>query len=335
MLIQKQGNKMNIRIKELNKYFNKFHVLQNINLDIRKGELIALLGPSGCGKTSLLRIIAGLEQPSSGQIFFNEQDISNKDIRERHIGYMFQHFALFQHMTVLDNISFGLRMKPRKERPSSAEILEKAKHLLDMVQLSNLANRYPDELSGGQKQRVALARALAIDPSVLLLDEPFSALDTKVRRELRQWLSNLHHEIQLTSVFVTHDQEEAMEIADRVVIMNKGVIEQMGSPKEILDTPKNDFVYNFLGETNHFSVGEQNFTFRPHEIILSIHTEKVGYFEAEAIDIRPLGAVTKIILKPKDNKHSIEAQVPNTTPNLNRLNKGDKVYFRPIMDFEI
>lgn len=326
---------MDIHIKNLDKYFNQFHVLQNINLDIHKGELIALLGPSGCGKTSLLRIIAGLEQPSSGKIFFNNEDISQKDIRERRIGYMFQHFALFRHMTVLDNISFGLRVKPKKERPSSKEIIAKAQYLLNMVQLSHLANRYPDELSGGQKQRVALARALAIDPSVLLLDEPFSALDTKVRRELRQWLSNLHHEIQLTSVFVTHDQEEAMEIADRVVIMNKGVIEQIGSPSEILNTPKNDFVYNFLGETNHFTIGEQNYTFRPHEVMISIHTEKAGYFEATAVDIRPLGAVTKIVLKPKDNDYTIEAQVPNTTRDLTSLNKGDIVYFRPIMDFEI
>ncbi|MDI2091416.1 sulfate/molybdate ABC transporter ATP-binding protein [Commensalibacter oyaizuii] len=326
---------MTIRIQNLNKYFNHFHVLQNINLDIQKGELIALLGPSGCGKTSLLRIIAGLEQPSSGKIFFNDQDISDKTIRDRHIGYVFQHFALFKHMTVLDNISFGLRVKPKKERLSPQAIKEKATYLLEMVQLDNLANRYPDELSGGQRQRVALARALATDPHVLLLDEPFSALDTKVRRELRQWLSKLHHDIQLTSIFVTHDQEEAMEIADRVVIMNKGNIEQIGSPKEILDGPANDFVYHFLGESNHISIGERNFTFRPHEILVSIHDPKQGYFQATAIDIRPLGAMTKIILQPQETAYTIEAHIPNTTLNLYKLVKGDTVYFKPIMDFEI
>ncbi|MUG80432.1 sulfate/molybdate ABC transporter ATP-binding protein [Commensalibacter melissae] len=327
---------MGIQISHLNKWFNHYHALNDINLTIEKGELVALLGPSGCGKTSLLRIIAGLEFPTSGHIFFENQDISKEDIRNRHIGYVFQNFALFPHMKVIDNIAFGLRIKPKKVRLSPKEITKKAQFLLEMVQLEHVANHYPHELSGGQCQRIALARTLAINPKILLLDEPFSALDTKVRRELRRWLTQFHQEIHLTTIFVTHDQEEAMEIADRVVIMNRGVIEQIGSPIEILNNPANDFVYNFLGDSNNLRIGEKSFNFRPYEIDIQINDiSPIGYYPAEVIDIRPLGALLKLVLKPQQCTSHIEAQIPNTIPKIQNLKKGQIIYFKPILDFEI
>ncbi len=327
---------MNIQICHLDKWFHTFHALNDINLAIQKGKLVALLGPSGCGKTSLLRIIAGLEQPTSGKIFFENQDISKKDIRNRHVGYVFQNYALFPHMTVIDNITFGLRIKPRKERLSPKEILHKAQFLLKMIQLEHLANHYPNELSGGQRQRIALARTLAINPKILLLDEPFSALDTKVRRELRRWLTQFHHEIRLTTVFVTHDQEEAMEIADQVVIMNKGTIEQIGSPTEILNNPINTFVYNFLGDSNNLRIGEKTFNFRPYEIDIQISdTAPNSYYPAEVIDIRPLGGFSKLILQPQQSTTQIEAQIPNTISKIHHLKNGQIIYFKPILDFEI
>lgn len=327
---------MGIQISHLNKWFNHYHALNDINLTIEKGKLVALLGPSGCGKTSLLRIIAGLELPTSGHIFFENQDISKEDIRNRHIGYVFQNFALFPHMKVIDNIAFGLRIKPKKLRLSPKEITKKAQFLLEMVQLEHVANHYPHELSGGQCQRIALARTLAINPKILLLDEPFSALDTKVRRELRRWLTRFHQEIQLTTLFVTHDQEEAMEIADRVVIMNRGVIEQIGSPIEILNNPANDFVYNFLGDSNNLRIGEKSFNFRPYEIDIQINDiSPIGYYPAEVIDIRPLGALLKLVLKPQQCTSHIEAQIPKTIPKIHNLKKGQIIYFKPILDFEI
>ncbi len=327
---------MGIQISHLNKWFNHYHALNDINLTIEKGELVALLGPSGCGKTSLLRIIAGLELPTSGHIFFENQDISKEDIRNRHIGYVFQNFALFPHMKVIDNIAFGLRIKPKKVRLSPKEITKKAQFLLEMVQLEHVANHYPHELSGGQCQRIALARTLAINPKILLLDEPFSALDTKVRRELRRWLTQFHQEIHLTTIFVTHDQEEAMEIADRVVIMNRGIIEQIGSPIEILNNPANDFVYNFLGDSNNLRIGEKSFNFRPYEIDIQINDiSPIGYYPAEVIDIRPLGALLKLVLKPQQCTSHIEAQIPNTIPKIQNLKKGQIIYFKPILDFEI
>lgn len=327
---------MGIQISHLNKWFNHYHALNDINLTIEKGKLVALLGPSGCGKTSLLRIIAGLELPTSGHIFFENQDISKEDIRNRHIGYVFQNFALFPHMKVIDNIAFGLRIKPKKVRLSPKEITKKAQFLLEMVQLEHVANHYPHELSGGQCQRIALARTLAINPKILLLDEPFSALDTKVRRELRRWLTQFHQDIHLTTIFVTHDQEEAMEIADRVVIMNRGVIEQIGSPIEILNNPTNDFVYNFLGDSNNLRIGEKSFNFRPYEIDIQINDiSPIGYYPAEVIDIRPLGALMKLVLKPQQCTSHIEAQIPKTIPKIHNLKKGQIIYFKPILDFEI
>ena len=221
---------MGIEAKNISKRFGDFVALDNISLDFPSGELTALLGPSGCGKTTLLRIIAGLEQPDAGQGFLDGDDASGHHVRERQVGFVFQHYALFKHMSVFENIAFGLRVKPRGQRPSDAEIRKKVMSLLDLVQLDWLADRYPPQLSGGQRQRIALARALAVEPRVLLLDEPFGALDAKVRKELRRWLRRLHDELHVTSIFVTHDQEEALEVADRIVLMNKGKVEQIGSP---------------------------------------------------------------------------------------------------------
>ncbi len=243
---------MSIEIRNIHKRFGGFTALEGINLDIPSGELVALLGPSGCGKTTLLRIIAGMENPDAGEILFSGATATHLHVRERKVGFVFQHYALFRHMNVFENVAFGLRVKPRRERPGKAAIEERVTELLELVQLGNLAGRYPAQLSGGQRQRVALARALAVQPEVLLLDEPFGALDTKVRKELRRWLRRLHDEVHLSSVFVTHDQEEALEVADRVVVMNHGKIEQIGSPDEVYSNPATPFVYQFLGNVNVF-----------------------------------------------------------------------------------
>jgi sulfate transport system ATP-binding protein len=243
---------MSIEIRNVSKQFGDFHALRNVSLDIDSGELIALLGPSGCGKTTLLRIIAGLETADSGSILFAGEDTTDVHVRERQVGFVFQHYALFRHMTVFENVAFGLRVKPRGQRPSEAQIKAKVHELLGLVQLDWLADRFPSQLSGGQRQRIALARALAVEPKVLLLDEPFGALDAKVRKELRRWLRRLHDELHVTSIFVTHDQEEALEVADRVVLMNAGRIEQVGSPQDVWDHPASPFVYGFLGDVNMF-----------------------------------------------------------------------------------
>lgn len=243
---------MSIEIRNVSKHFGDFHALKDINLHIDSGELIALLGPSGCGKTTLLRIIAGLESADQGSILFSGEDTTDVHVRDRQVGFVFQHYALFRHMTVFENVAFGLRMKPRNIRPSEDQIKQKVHDLLKLVQLDWLADRYPSQLSGGQRQRIALARALAVEPKVLLLDEPFGALDAKVRKELRRWLRRLHDELHVTSIFVTHDQEEALEVADRVVLMNKGVVEQSGSPQDVWDHPASPFVYGFLGDVNLF-----------------------------------------------------------------------------------
>ena len=238
---------MSIEIRNVSKQFGDFHALRDVSLDIASGELIALLGPSGCGKTTLLRIIAGLETADVGSIHFSGEDTTDVHVRERNVGFVFQHYALFRHMTVFENVAFGLRVKPRNERPSEAQIKQKVMDLLKLVQLDWLAERFPSQLSGGQRQRIALARALAVEPKVLLLDEPFGALDAKVRKELRRWLRRLHDELHVTSIFVTHDQEEALEVADRVVVINQGRIEQSGSPQQVWDNPASPFVYGFLG----------------------------------------------------------------------------------------
>ena len=243
---------MSIEIRNVSKQFGDFQALRDVSLDIKSGELIALLGPSGCGKTTLLRIIAGLETADVGSIHFSGEDTTDVHVRDRNVGFVFQHYALFRHMTVFENVAFGLRVKPRKERPSEAVIREKVMKLLKLVQLDWIADRYPSQLSGGQRQRIALARALAVEPKVLLLDEPFGALDAKVRKELRRWLRQLHDELLVTSIFVTHDQEEALEVADRVVVINQGKIEQEGTPQQVWDNPATPFVYGFLGDVNLF-----------------------------------------------------------------------------------
>lgn len=243
---------MAIAIRNVRKKFGDFTALKDVSLDIESGELIALLGPSGSGKTTLLRIIAGLEIPDAGKIFLHGKDTASLSARERNVGFMFQHYALFKHMTVFDNVAFGLNVRNKARRPSKRAIREKVLELLRLVRLEDLHERYPSQLSGGQRQRVALARALAVEPSVLLLDEPFGALDAKVRKELRRFMRRLHETIHVTTVFVTHDQEEAMEVADRVVVMSHGAIEQIGTPSEVWHQPANGFVYDFLGNYNEF-----------------------------------------------------------------------------------
>ncbi|HWR79116.1 MAG TPA: sulfate ABC transporter ATP-binding protein [Pseudomonas sp.] len=320
---------MSIEVRNISKNFNAFRALDKINLDIRSGELVALLGPSGCGKTTLLRIIAGLETPDAGNIVFHGEDVSGHDVRNRNVGFVFQHYALFRHMTVFDNVAFGLRMKAKKERPSEKVIAERVHELLNMVQLDWLSDRYPEQLSGGQRQRIALARALAVQPKVLLLDEPFGALDAKVRKELRRWLARLHEEIHLTSVFVTHDQEEAMEVADRIVVMNKGVIEQIGAPGEVYEQPASDFVYHFLGDSNRLHLGDnQHILFRPHEVSLS-RSELADHRLAEVRDIRPLGAITRVTLKVRDQDELIEAEVVKDHDSLTGLIRGESLFFKP------
>ena len=243
---------MSITIEKLNKHFGRFHALNNINLNVPTGKLVSLLGPSGCGKTTLLRIIAGLENADSGNILFDGQDVTLKHVRERKVGFVFQHYALFRHMNVFDNIAFGLTVLPKSERPSKEHIRAKVEELLQLVQLSHLAKSYPHQLSGGQRQRIALARALAVEPKLLLLDEPFGALDAKVRKELRKWLRDIHHELGVTSILVTHDQEEALEVSDEIVVMNHGKIEQVGTAESLYRQPQNAFVTEFLGETDAF-----------------------------------------------------------------------------------
>ncbi|ATZ95471.1 sulfate/molybdate ABC transporter ATP-binding protein [Dickeya fangzhongdai] len=321
---------MSIEVHNVNKQFGQFRALNQINLSIQSGELVALLGPSGCGKTTLLRIIAGLETPDSGSIVFHGEDVSGHDVRDRHVGFVFQHYALFRHMTVFDNVAFGLRMKPKAIRPSKRDIESKVRELLNMVQLEWLADRYPEQLSGGQRQRIALARALIVEPRILLLDEPFGALDAKVRKELRRWLSRLHEEINLTSVFVTHDQEEAMEVADRIVLMNKGVIEQIGTPDEVYNRPATEFVYNFLGDSNRLKLAghDQTIQFRPHEVALSKQTQ-ADFQPVVVKDIRPLGALTRLVLKVDGNNELIEAEVAHDDEVLAGLHRGDVVQFKP------
>ncbi len=241
---------MDIRIRNIVKGFGRTAALEGVSLDVASGELVALLGPSGSGKTTLLRIIAGLDVPDAGQVFFGDEDASGTPVQHRKVGFVFQHYALFRHMTVLENIGFGLKVRDGAHRPSDAEIRRRCLELLDLVQLTGLERRYPAQLSGGQRQRVALARALAVEPRVLLLDEPFGALDAKVRKDLRKWLREIHERTGHTTVFVTHDQDEAMELADRVAVLNEGRIEQVGTPDAIYDTPETPFVFSFIGESH-------------------------------------------------------------------------------------
>ncbi|RTG15482.1 spermidine/putrescine ABC transporter ATP-binding protein PotA [Serratia marcescens] len=287
---------MSIEINGINKYFGRTKVLNDISLDIASGEMVALLGPSGSGKTTLLRIIAGLESQSGGKLGFHGTDVSHMHARDRRVGFVFQHYALFRHMTVFDNIAFGLTVLPRRERPNAAAIKQKVTQLLDMVQLGHLANRYPSQLSGGQKQRVALARALAVEPQILLLDEPFGALDAQVRKELRRWLRQLHEELKFTSVFVTHDQEEALTMSDRIVVMREGRIEQDGTPREIYEEPKNLFVASFIGEINIFdAVVLQRLD--PQRVRANVEGRECDIYAD--LPVEP-GQKLKVLLRPED-----------------------------------
>ncbi|HEJ9412027.1 TPA: sulfate/thiosulfate ABC transporter ATP-binding protein CysA [Proteus mirabilis] len=312
---------MSIEINHVTKYFDRTEVLHDVNLTVNSGEMMALLGPSGSGKTTLLRIIAGLEHQTEGKICFAGQDISRLHARERKVGFVFQHYALFRHMTVFENIAFGLTVLPRRERPNKAVINKKVTQLLEMIQLPHLAQRYPAQLSGGQKQRVALARALAVEPQILLLDEPFGALDAKVRTELRSWLRELHSELKFTSVFVTHDQQEAMEVADRIVIMGNGKIEQVGTPQQVWHTPESRFVLEFLGDVNHLQgeingaqlqiagyhlplsvtplyQGKVDVFLRPWEISLNPHSDSLCKLPVKVIEVTPKGHYWQLVLQP-------------------------------------
>ncbi len=343
---------MSIEIKNITKNFGNFSALKNISLKIETGELVALLGPSGCGKTTLLRIISGLEAQDEGSILFSGEEVRDKKIGDRKVGFVFQHYALFKHMTVFENVAYGLKVQSRKNRPSKKDILEKVVSLLSLVRLENLKDRYPSQLSGGQRQRIALARALAVEPKVLLLDEPFGALDTQVRKELRRWLRKLHDEMHITSVFVTHDQEEALEVSDRVVVMNQGAIEQYGTPEEVYNKPATPFVYNFLGNVNLFHgrfedgklfLGNKeledkfedisgnrkaNIYIRPHQFELTLVPNQETISKGRVDYINPAGSSVRIEVTD-EFKHSILIEV---TPERYKdlcIKKGDIVYLSP------
>ncbi len=324
---------MSIEIRGISKGYGHFLVLKEVNLTVQTGELVALLGPSGCGKTTLLRIIAGLEQPDSGTILTHGEDTSGRAIQKRRVGFVFQHYALFRHMTVFDNIAFGLRVRPRGERPPEDEISKRVKFLLDLIQLDWLAPRYPDQLSGGQRQRVALARALAIEPRVLLLDEPFGALDTRVRTELRRWLRRRHADLGVTSLFVTHDQDEAMEVADRIVVMQAGRIEQTGSPVQVYEEPATAFVCRFLGQVNPWPVSGdssgQVHLVRPHDCDLFRTDPGGGALAVTVSAVRPSGPLVHIDMRMADNSDFLEASIPRETADRLMPVPGDRLFVRP------
>ena len=342
---------MSIAVEGVCKRFGSFVALDNVSFTVNPGELLALLGPSGSGKTTLLRIIAGLERPDSGSVFFDGDDATARDPRDRGVGFVFQHYALFRHMTVTENVAFGLRVRAKAQRPAEAEIRRRVKELLTMVQLDYLGDRYPSQLSGGQRQRVALARALAVEPKVLLLDEPFGALDAKVRQELRRWLRRLHAEIHLTSVFVTHDQEEALELANRVVVMNEGRIEQDAPPDVVLDQPATPFVVNFLGNVNIFHgrvqkgqalLGPLAMAYpehpheesrdaagyaRPHDLDIS-RSDQGGGFWATVTDVRAVGVSVKMEVDGADGR-SVQIELGRAEYEDVRAIVGEQVYVKP------
>jgi sulfate transport system ATP-binding protein len=348
---------MSINLRGVAKRFGEYAAVDDIDLDVPTGALIALLGPSGCGKTTLLRIIAGLEIPDRGQVLFNGRDATLWPIRERKVGFVFQHYALFRHMSVFENVAFGLRVKPRRERPAAAQIDKKVQSLLELVQLGWAGDRYPAQLSGGQKQRVALARALAVDPEVLLLDEPFGALDTQVRHELRRWLRRLHDELHFTSIIVTHDQQEAIEVADTIVVLNRGRIEQSGMPGEVYDLPTSAFVHRFLGQVNELPVhlrdgvpyvgpldisaqgGEAAAAdaaapangsialVRPHEI--EIGPDTAGW-RATVVAVRVIGPIVRLQLcaEGRSTHEPLEAEISRERFALERFSVGQSVGVR-------
>jgi sulfate transport system ATP-binding protein len=328
---------MSIEIDNISKQFGDFAALKNVSLSIPSGELVALLGPSGCGKTTLLRIIAGLESADSGQILFNGEDTTRRHVRERRVGFVFQHYALFRHMTVFDNVAFGLDVRPAGTRPSRGEIRDRVMELLRLVQLDGMAGRYPAQLSGGQRQRIALARALAVEPQVLLLDEPFGALDAQVRVELRRWLRRLHDEIHVTSVFVTHDQEEALEVADRIVVMNRGQVEQAGTPDQVYEHPANPFVLNFLGNVNLFhgrlqeGQGEDRSVayVRSHDIEIDRSPQDATALPAAIRHIQKLGPTVRVTLALSGSGELLEAELTRDSYQGLGLQQGEAVFVRP------
>ena len=310
---------MSVKLANIHKRFGAFTALHDIDLRARPGEFLALLGPSGSGKTTLLRIIAGLEFPERGTVYFNNEDITRLKVAERGVGFVFQQYALFKHMTIAENVAFGLSVRTRRLRPAKAAIRARAQELLELVQLGHVADRLPAQLSGGQRQRVALARALAIDPKLLLLDEPFGALDAKVRKELRFWLRSFHDRVGLTSIFVTHDQEEALEVADRVVVMSNGAIEQIGTPAQVYDEPANAFVFDFVGESNRLKVDVSRGM--AHFLGAALPVEAFGIDGAAELYFRPhdaaigaqggLGfAATVTMVRPREGRIRVEASAP-------------------------
>jgi sulfate/thiosulfate transport system ATP-binding protein len=344
---------MSIEVRNIAKRFGNFTALDDVSLDFPSGELVALLGPSGCGKTTLLRVIAGLEVPDAGSVLFQGEDAAARDARERQVGFVFQHYALFRHMSVFENVAFGLRVKSRSERPSEQSIKRKVHDLLNLVQLDWLADRYPHQLSGGQRQRIALARALAVEPKVLLLDEPFGALDAKVRKELRRWLRRLHDDLHITSIFVTHDQEEALEVADRVVLMNKGKVEQVDTPENVYERPASPFVYGFLGTVNVFhgrahdgvvDLGQVSLDApehsearnapavvyaRPHEIEIDRYSPGLPGIQVQLTRLLVVGPTARLELERADGSEIIEAQLPAERVRKLNLVLGETLLIRP------
>jgi sulfate/thiosulfate transport system ATP-binding protein len=345
---------MSIEVQHVTKTFGHYKALDDVNLKVNDGELVALLGPSGSGKTTLLRIIAGLETPDDDRamVKFHGEDVAQQRVGDRHVGFVFQHYALFKHMSVFENIAFGLRVRPRKHRPTNDAINKKVKELLALIQLENFGSRFPSQLSGGQRQRVALARALAIEPRVLLLDEPFGALDAKVRQGLRNWLRRLHNEIHVTTILVTHDQEEALEVADRVVVMNQARIEQVGSPAEVFHHPATEFVMDFLGQVNvfrgrieggHAVVGSMQIEapalvagksgaakvyIRPHELNIERELNGAPALTATVTRVNPAGSLAKIALSTSEGSQ-IQVDLPFDRFQELNLAAGEQVYVSP------
>jgi sulfate transport system ATP-binding protein len=346
---------MSIELSHISKSFGSYQALREVSLSIHDGELVALLGPSGSGKTTLLRIIAGLDAPNydtRSRIRFYDKDVANRPAAERAVGFVFQHYALFRHMSVYENVAFGLRVRPRALRPTNEQIDRKVHELLSLVQLEGLGRRFPSQLSGGQRQRAALARALAVEPKVLLLDEPFGALDAKVRQGLRAWLRRLHDDIHVTSILVTHDQEEALEVADRVVVMNHGRIEQVGTPEEVFHKPATQFVMEFLGQVNvfrgrlqggkamlgdvaldghHFPGKDEGAALvymRPHELDIKLYRNGAVSFPAQVTRINPAGSLAKVTTRTSDGQ---EVLVDLSLDDYQRLGltEGRQVYIYP------
>jgi sulfate/thiosulfate transport system ATP-binding protein len=341
---------MSIQVDHVTKRFGSFTVLNDVSLHAQAGELIALLGPSGCGKTTLLRILAGLERPDQGRILLHGVEVTDQRITDRRVGFVFQHYALFRHMTVTENVAFGLSVLPHAQRPAPDKIQKKVDELLSLVQMRAMADRYPNQLSGGQRQRVALARALAVEPKLLLLDEPFGALDAKVRKELRRWLRRLHDELHITSILVTHDQEEALEAADRIVVLNQGHIEQTGTPEEVYENPATPFVYQFLGDVNVFhgriahdrtsheeasgqdvgALGEHEVTFvRPHDLELSLSRTTPTQLEATVRFVITAGSRVRLELISKDSPQTMEVELTKERYRELKLQQGDMVFVHP------